>query len=87
MTIIKAQGEAIAAANLGVHMSKNPAYLDLKRIEAARNIAHTLSTGRVRVFVESDALLLNLTQGFNEQLEKKTESDLVTDRLKSIAQK
>ena len=34
MTIIKAQGEAIAAANLGIHMSKNPAYLDLKRIEA-----------------------------------------------------
>ena len=66
MTIIKEQGEAIAAANLCVHMSKNPAYLDLKRIEAARNIAHTLSQGRTRVFVESDTLLLNLTQGLNE---------------------
>jgi hypothetical protein len=68
-------------------MSKNPAYLDLKRIEAARNIAHTLSQGRTRVFVESDTLLLNLTQGLNESLEKKTEADLITDRQKAIAQK
>ena len=60
MTIIKAQGEAIAVAKLGVHMSKNPVYLDL---EAARNIAHILSTGRTRVFVEPETLLLNLTQG------------------------
>lgn len=87
MTIIKAQGEAIAAANLGVHMSKNPAYLDLKRIEAARNIAHTLAQSRTRVFVESDTLLLNLTQGLNESLEKKTDADLLMDRQKSLVQK
>jgi prohibitin 2 len=85
MTIIKAQGEAIAAANLGVLTTKNPAYLDLKRIEAVRNQAHILSTGRTRVFVDSDTLLLNLTQGLNEQFEKKTESDLVTDRQKAVA--
>jgi prohibitin 2 len=68
MTIIKAQGDATAAANLGIHMAKNPAYLDLKRIDAARTIAHTISQSRTKVFVESDALLLNLTKGLGESL-------------------
>lgn len=38
-TIIKAQGEAKAARLLGAAMSTSPAFLDLRRVEAAREIA------------------------------------------------
>jgi prohibitin 2 len=34
-TIIKARGEAMAAEAFGKAMSENPAYIDIKRIEAA----------------------------------------------------
>ncbi len=41
-TIIKAQGEATAAEAFGKVMASNPAYIDLRRIEAAREIATRL---------------------------------------------
>ena len=34
-TIIKAEGESMAAEAFGKAMSENPAYIDLRRIEAA----------------------------------------------------
>ena len=42
-TIIKAQGEATAAEAFGKAMNQNPAYIELRRIEAAREIANLLS--------------------------------------------
>jgi prohibitin 2 len=65
-TIIKAQGEAISAELIGKSM--NPAYIELKRIEAARKIAETLSTSRNRAFIDADTLLLNLTGPLNHKL-------------------
>jgi prohibitin 2 len=41
-TLIKASGEAMSAEFFGKAMSNNPAYIDLKRIEAARDIAKML---------------------------------------------
>jgi prohibitin 2 len=71
-TIIKAQGEAKAARLLGDAMKQSPAFLDLRRVEAAREIATILARGRNKVFLEADTLLMNLTSGLNSSLEKKS---------------
>ena len=52
-------------------MADSPAYIDLRRIEAAREIAKNLSQTRNKVYLDSDALLLNLTSGLDQNLEKK----------------
>ncbi len=65
-TIIRAQGEAMSAELIGKNM--NPAYIELKRIEAARKIADTLSTSRNRAFIDSDTLMLNLASPLNQRL-------------------
>lgn len=74
-TIIKAVGEAKAARLLGEAMTSSPAFLDLRRVEAAREIATIMGKSRNRVFLEADTLLLNLTQGLNASLEKKSDAD------------
>uniref|UniRef100_A0A0C9S1S5 Prohibitin n=1 Tax=Wollemia nobilis TaxID=56998 RepID=A0A0C9S1S5_9CONI len=58
--IIRAQGEAKSAQLIGEAISNNPAFITLRRIEASREIAHTISNSTNRVFLSSDALLLNL---------------------------
>jgi prohibitin 2 len=74
-TIIKAKGEAMAAELLGEAMAQSPAFLEIRRLEAARDIATTIGKSRNRVFLESDSLLLNLTAGFNANLEKRLPGD------------
>ena len=60
--IVKAEGEAKSAQMIGEAISKNPSFLDLRRIEAAREVAHTISKSSNRVFLNSDALLLNVNK-------------------------
>ena len=79
-TLIKASGEAMSAEFFGKAMSDNPAYIDLKRIEAAREIAKMLGQTRGKVYLDSDSLLLNLTQGLDKNLEKKPPSWMTMDR-------
>ena len=67
--IIKATGEARAAALLGESLAKSPAFLELRRVEAAREIATTLSKSRNKIYLEADTLLLNLTSPINSNLE------------------
>ena len=62
-------------------MKTSPAFLDLRRVEAAREIATIMSRGRNKVFLESDTLLMNLTSGLNSSLEKKSVADLESERL------
>lgn len=71
--IVKATGEARAAELLGESLAKSPAFLDLRRVEAARDIATTLSKSRNRVYLEADTLLLNLTAPLDANLEKRTQ--------------
>ena len=73
-TIIKAQGEAKAAKLFGEQLVRSPAYLDLRRIEIARDIATIMSRSRNRVFLEADSLLMNITQSLDANLEKKPKS-------------
>ena len=70
-TIVKAKGEAQAATLLGKALMRSPAYLDLRRIEAARDIASIMAKSRNRVFLEADTLLMNLTSGLDNNLEKR----------------
>lgn len=68
--IIKAQGEARAAELYGESLAQNPAFIDLRRIEASKDIADVIGRSRNKVFLESDSLMMNLTGAFNENLEK-----------------
>jgi len=62
--VIAAQGESKAAELVGNAMRNNPAFAELRRIEAAREIAQAVSNSSNRVFLNSDSLLINLMSNF-----------------------
>jgi prohibitin 2 len=51
----------MSAEYYGKSLAQNPAYIDLKRVEAAKDIAKVLGQSRNKVYLDSDTLLLNLT--------------------------
>jgi len=57
--ILLAEGEAESATLIGTAMKNNPAFLELRRVEAAKDIAKTLQSGKGQYFVDSDSLMLN----------------------------
>ena len=61
-TIIKAEGEARSAAMIGEAVKRNPGYIELRQLDAAKDIGRIISGGVNRVFLDSDSLLLNVTQ-------------------------
>ena len=60
-TIIKAEGECKSAELIGKAVAKNPAYIELRRIEAAKDIAHAVAQSGNRLYLDGDQLLLNLS--------------------------
>lgn len=62
--IIAAEGEARAALLIGDSMKRNPVFAELRRIDAARHVAHTLANSGNRVFLNSDSLLVNMMSDF-----------------------
>ncbi|KAM0928436.1 hypothetical protein ACQ4PT_002480 [Festuca glaucescens] len=60
--IIRAQGEAKSAELIGQAIANNPAFVALRQIEAAREIAHTIASSNNKVFLDSSDLLLGLQQ-------------------------
>jgi prohibitin 2 len=66
--ILRAQGESEAARMIGEAMARNPAFLDLRRTEAAKEIASTIAKSQNRVVLDSNALLLNLANHVKPQL-------------------
>jgi prohibitin 2 len=68
--IIRAQGEAASAMLIGQAVQQNPAFITLRKIEAAREIASTVSASANRIFLNSDSLLLNLSD-YESTLKKK----------------
>lgn len=54
------QGEAKSAQLIGQAIANNPAFITLRKIENAREIAHTMSKAANKVYLNSDGLLLNL---------------------------
>lgn len=57
--VIKAQGTAGEASLIGNAIQNNPAFLQLRRIEAAKEIANTVSGSSNKVYINADSLLLN----------------------------
>ncbi|TMW91772.1 prohibitin-1, mitochondrial-like [Solanum pennellii] len=58
--VIRAQGEAKSAQLIGQAIANNPAFITLRKIEAARDIAHTISNSANKAYLSADDLLLNL---------------------------
>lgn len=58
--IIKAQGEQAAAQMIGHAISNNPGFVELRRIDVAREVAGTLSKSSNKLVLSADSLLLNL---------------------------
>ncbi|KAH9610546.1 hypothetical protein KSS87_005370 [Heliosperma pusillum] len=59
--IIRAQGEAKSAQLIGQAIANNPAFITLRQIEASREIAHTLANASNKILLNSNDLLLNLS--------------------------
>ncbi|PWN29422.1 hypothetical protein BDZ90DRAFT_216758 [Jaminaea rosea] len=58
-TIVRAQGEAKSAQLIGDAMKKSKGFLQLRKLEAARDIAGILATSQNRVMLDAQSLLLN----------------------------
>jgi prohibitin 2 len=56
---VRAQGEARSAELIGEAMRNNKGFLQLRRLEAARDIATLLSESGNKVMLDSQSLLLN----------------------------
>ncbi|CAN6600731.1 prohibitin-2 [Trichomonascus vanleenenianus] len=65
--IVKAQGEAKAAELIGEAIKKSKDYVELKRIDTAREIAQILSQSGNRVLLDNDSLLLNVASDLRNQ--------------------
>jgi len=58
--IVRAQGEARSAELIGEAIRSNKGFLQLRRLEAARDIANLLATSGNRIMLDSQSLLLNV---------------------------
>eukprot|EP00953_Heterococcus_sp_UTEX-ZZ885_P002937 2114-Heterococcus_DN1.PRE.4 len=61
--VLKAKGEAESAGLIGKAIKDNPGFLQLRRIDAARDIAATVSKGGNRLYLDTDSLMLNVAAG------------------------
>jgi prohibitin 2 len=59
-TIVRAQGEAKSAQLIGEAMKKSKGFLQLRKLEAARDIATILSSSQNRIMLDAQSLLLNV---------------------------
>lgn len=62
-TIINAEGEAESAKMIGNAMKSNPGFIELRRIQVAKDISAMLSQSANRMVLNADSLLLNLKSG------------------------
>ncbi|KAI9296722.1 hypothetical protein K502DRAFT_323646 [Neoconidiobolus thromboides FSU 785] len=60
--IVKASGEAEAAKLIGEAIMNKPGFVELRKIETAREIATTLSQSNNSIILDSNSLLLNLAE-------------------------
>merc|ERR1719487_1110258 len=75
--IIKAEADARSAELIGNSVSDNPAFIEIRRLQAAQEIAEVIARSNNRVFLESDSLLVNLLSesGAATRLNDATESE------------
>jgi len=68
--ITKAKGEAESAELIGGAVKRNPGFMKLRRIDAARDIADIVSKSGNKVYLNADSLLLNLLGDDDDKFEK-----------------
>lgn len=68
--ITRAKGEAESASLIGTAVRKNPGFMKLRRIDAARDIADIVANSGNKVYLNADSLLLNLLGDADEKFEK-----------------
>ncbi|KAJ2131086.1 Prohibitin-2, subunit of the prohibitin complex (Phb1p-Phb2p) [Coemansia sp. RSA 921] len=61
-TIVRAKGEAASAELIGEAIQSQPGFLELRRIETARDIAQILQKSGNRLVLDANSLLLNVTE-------------------------
>lgn len=59
-TVIKAQGEAKSAEMIGAAIRNNPGFVELRKIEAAKDISEVMARSANHVYLSADTLLLNV---------------------------
>lgn len=57
--VIRAEGEAKSAELIGKAIQNNPAFIQLRRIETAREVAQIVAQSTNKVFLNADTLQLN----------------------------
>jgi len=72
--IIQAMGEAQSAELIGRALVNNPAYVELRQLEAAKDIAQHVQKARNNVYLDSDSLLLNILQRGGQSLDVASQS-------------
>lgn len=68
--ITRARGEAESAELIGHAVKKNPGFMKLRRIDAARDIAEIVAASGNKVYLSADTLLLNLLGNEDDKFEK-----------------
>jgi prohibitin 2 len=68
-TVVRAQGEARSAELIGDAIKKSRSYVDLRRIENARNIAQILQEagGKNKLYLDANGLGLNVSEAYEER--------------------
>jgi prohibitin 2 len=66
--VIKAQGEAASAKLIGNSIKNNPGFIQLRRIEAAKDIAEVVNRSPNKMFLSTDALMLNVMKSDGGEL-------------------
>jgi len=72
--ITRARGEAESAELIGLAVKKNPGFMKLRRIDAARDIADIVAKSGNKVYLNADTLLLNLMGDADDKFEKSVNS-------------
>lgn len=62
-TIIHAEGESKSAQMIGESIKENPGFLELRRVEVAKEVAGVLAKSSNRMVLSTESLLLNLMGG------------------------
>jgi prohibitin 2 len=65
-TIIHAEGEKESAKMIGEAISNNPGFIELRRIQVAKEVANNLAKSSNRLVLSTDSLLLNLMSQSNQ---------------------
>jgi prohibitin 2 len=59
---IRAEGEARSAELISKSMKDNPGFIELRRLDTAKEIAGSIARSRNQVYLNADSLLLNLLE-------------------------